>query len=153
MTELRRRFRSVTLRTQVNADGMFLHEVSSPNPYRNSLFNLDMMAMLCELLSTRFESVWEYQLEDGPSMRAAVAYHFAFIADRAKWPYKADTRYFTQLPGRRISLLFAARAYQRPEYATLWKSLEPDLAAEDILRTIPAHQPILWVHPPPPRQT
>jgi len=149
MAELRHRFRTVTLRAQISAEGTFPHELSSTEPYRNSLFNLDMIAAICSLLSTRFESVWEYQLEDGPGMRGAIAYHFPFIAERAKWPFRADAAHFEELPGRRASLLFAARVYQRPEYAALWKTLPPDLASAEVLRTIPIHQPLLWVRQPP----
>ena len=148
MTDLRHRFRSVTLRTQVAAEGMFRNEISTPDPYRNSLFNLDLMGCLCQLLSTRFESAWDYQLEDGPGMRVAVAYHFPFIQNRAKWPYRADARFFSDLPSRRPSLLFAARAFQRPEYASLWKSLQPDPEPLEIKHTIPIHQPLLWVVQP-----
>ena len=126
-------------------------ELTSATPYRDSLFNLDMLAAICQLLSTRFESVWEYQLEDGPSMRGAMAYHFGFIAERDKWPYRADNSHFQELPGRRSCLLFAARAYQRPEYAALWKALRPDGASLDVERTIPIHQPLLWVKQPPRR--
>jgi hypothetical protein len=145
LDELRHRFRTITLRAQVAADGSFPHELPSSAPYRDSLFNLDMMAAICQLLSTRFESLWDYQLDDGPGMRSAIAYHFPFIADRARWPFRADATHFDQLPARRASLLFCARAYQRPEYAALWKTLPPDPAAPDILRTLPLHQPLLWV--------
>ncbi len=145
MVELRHRFRAVTLRAQISADGKFPHELTSATPYRDSLFNLDMLAAICMLLTSRFDSVWEYALEDGPSMRGAIAYHFPFIADRAKWPFRADNEHFTELPGRRASLLFCARAYQRPEYAALWKTLAPDPPSPEVLRTIPIHQPLLWV--------
>ncbi len=150
LDNLRHRFRSVTLRAQIAADGTFPHELTSSAPYRDSLFNLDMMAAVCQLLSTRFDSVWEYELEDGPGMRSAIAYHFPFIADRSLWPYRADAQHFDQLPTRRVSLLFTARAYQRPEYAALWKALPPDPVEPDILRTLPIHQPLLWVRQPPP---
>jgi hypothetical protein len=146
---LRHRFKSVTLRAQMTSEGTFPHELPSATPYRDSLFNLDMMAGVCHLLSTRFESVWDYQLEDGPGMRSAIAYHFPFIADRGLWPFRADVAHFDQLPGRRASLLLSARAYQRPEYAALWKTLSPDPAAPDVLRTLPIHQPLLWVRQPP----
>jgi Alginate lyase len=149
MVELRHRFRTVTLRAQISAEGTFPHELTSAAPYRDSLFNLDMIAAICFLLSTRFESVWEYQLDDGPGMRGAIAYHFPFIVDRAKWPFRADDKHFTELPGRRASLLLAARAYQRPEYATLWKTLPPDPLSLEVLRTIPIHQPLLWVRQAP----
>jgi hypothetical protein len=144
-TELRQRFRKVMLRAQMRSDGTFPNELRTANPYRNSLENLDMFAGICQLLSTRFESVWEYQLEDGPGMRSAIAYHFPYIADRTKWPFRADLTRFNELPGRRESLLLCARAYQRPEYAALWKELRPDPADEEILRSLPMHQPLLWV--------
>ena len=110
-----------------------------------------MLACLCFLLSTRFDDVWEYQLEDGPGMRAAMAYHFPFMVNRAKWPYRADAQYFNQLPGRRVSLLFGARAYQRPEYAALWKTLGPDPPHVELQQTMPVRQPLLWVRQPPRR--
>jgi hypothetical protein len=151
LTDLRHRFKSVTLRSQISAEGTFPHELGSATPYRDSLFNLDMMAGICRLLSTRFESVWDYQLEDGPGMRSAIAYHFPFILERDRWPFRADAQHFSELPGRRASLLFAARVYQRPEYAALWKTLPPDPPTPDVLRTLPIHQPLLWVREPPPR--
>ena len=146
---LRHRYKSVTLRAQISADGTFPHELPSATPYRDSLFNLDMLAAVCHLLSTRFESIWDYQLEDGPGMRSAIAYHFPFIADRGLWPFRADVAHFDQLPARRASLLLSARAYQRPEYASLWRTLPPDPASPDVLRTLPIHQPLLWVRQPP----
>jgi hypothetical protein len=148
LAELRHRYKRVTLRAQMKEDGTFPQELVSATPYRDSLFNLDMMAGVCHLLSTRFDSVWDYSLEDGPGMRSAIAYHFPFIADRSLWPYKADSQHFKELPGRRASLLFAARAYERPEYAATWKTLPPDPASPEILRTMPIHQPLLWVTQP-----
>ena len=139
------------MRSQISAEGTFPHELGSATPYRDSLFNLDMMAGICRLLSTRFESVWDYQLEDGPGMRSAIAYHFPFILERDRWPFRADAQHFSELPARRASLLFSARVYQRPEYAALWKTLPPDPPTPDVLRTLPIHQPLLWVREPPPR--
>jgi hypothetical protein len=146
---LRHHYKGVTLRAQIAADGSFPHELPSPTPYRDSLFNLDMLAAVCQLLTTRFDNVWDYQLDDGPGMRSAIAYHFPFIANRGQWPFRADSAHFDQLPARRASLLFSARAYQRPEYAALWKTLPPDPASPDVLRTLPIHQPLLWVRQPP----
>jgi hypothetical protein len=149
LEEFRHRFKTVTLRAQLSSDGTFAHDLSSPNPYRDSLMNLDMLAALCMLLTTRFESLWEYQLEDGPGMRSAIAYHFPFVANRGMWPFRADATHFADLPGRRASLLFTARPYQRPEYAALWLKLPPDPPSAEIMRSIPIHQPLLWVRQPP----
>jgi hypothetical protein len=151
LSDLRHRFKTVTLRAQMVAEGSFPHEVTSPNPYRNSLFNLDLLAATCELLTTRFETMWPYELQDGPGMRATIAFHARYIGDRGKWPYRSDAEHFTDLPKRRVSMLFAAKAFARPEYADLWKSLAPDSDADplEIRRTIPIHQPLLWVRQPP----
>lgn len=148
--ELRHRYKSVTIRAQINADGVFLHELSTPNPYRLSLFNLDMLAAICQLLYTPFDSVWEYDLQDGPGMRAAIARHYPYIKNKGAWPYPADAAYFENLPLRRPSLLFCARAYTRPEYADLWKSLPPDTQIAELQRTFPIRQPLLWVTRPRP---
>lgn len=150
LTELRHQFKSTTIRAQILADGSFPHELTTPIPYRLSLFNLDMLAAVCDLLSTRFESVWDYELQDGPGMRVAVAHHFPFILNRGRWPYKADITHFADLPIRPPSLLLAARAYGRPEYSDLWKTLPPDPAIYELHRTFPVRQPLLWVTRPRP---
>ncbi|HEV2619190.1 MAG TPA: alginate lyase family protein [Acidobacteriaceae bacterium] len=150
LAALRHRFKTVTLRAQMRGDGTFPQELASPNPYRDSLFNLDMMAGVCHLLSTRLDALWNYSLQDGPGMRSAIAFHFPFIADRSAWPYRADAEHFKELPARRASLLLAARAYERPEYAALWKTLPADPPSAAILRTLPIHQPVLWVRQPAP---
>lgn len=145
LTTLRHQFRSSTIRAQITFDGSFPHELTTPDPYRNSLFNLDMLAGCCELLSTRFENVWNYELQDGPGMRVAVARLFPFIAQRRAWPYRADSAFFNELPLRRPALLFAARAYSRPEYADVWRTLPPDTTNPELDRTFPIRQPLLWV--------
>jgi hypothetical protein len=150
LNALRHQFKSSTLRAQIVADGIFPHELTTADPYRNSLFNLDMLSAICLLLSTRFESVWDYELQDGPGMRTAVARHYPYILDRGAWPYRADATYFTDLPVRSPSLLFAARAYNRPEYADLWKTLRSDPVVPELQRTFPIRQPLLWVARPRP---
>jgi len=150
LTTLRHHFRTSTIRAQITFDGSFPRELTTPNPYRNSLFNLDMLAAACDLLSTRFESVWDYELQDGPGMRVAVARLFPFISHRGSWPYKADSAFFTELPLRRPALLLAARAYSRPEYADLWRTLPPDTSNPELDRTFPIRQPLLWVVRPRP---
>lgn len=150
LNTLRHRFHTVTLRAQMTARGNFPHEVSAAFPYRNSLLNLDLLALACDLLTTRFDNAWEYELQDGPGMRSAFAYHFPFMVNRAAWPYPADPVDFKLLPARRISLLLAGQAYRRPEYVDLWKLLAPlpENSSPELRRSFPITQPLLWaVHP------
>ncbi len=148
LTALRHQYKSSSIRAQILADGTFPHELTTPNPYRNTLFNLDIFAGVCVLLSSRFESVWDFELQDGPGMRTVLARLFPYILNRGAWPYRADAEHFNNLPIRPPSLLFAARAYNRPEYAELWKNLNPDPAIPDLQRTFPIRQPLLWVTRP-----
>jgi hypothetical protein len=150
LTALRHQYKSSTIRAQIVADGTFPHELTTPNPYRNTLFNLDMLAGICLLLTSRFESAWDYELQDGPGMRTVIARLFPYILSRGSWPFRADAAYFTALPIRPPSLLFAARAYDRPEYASLWKTLPPDPTIPELQRTFPIRQPLLWVTRPKP---
>jgi hypothetical protein len=150
LTTLRHQYKSSTLRAQILADGTFPHELTTPNPYRNTLFNLDMFAAICLLLSTRFESVWDYELQDGPGMRTVIARTYPYILNRGAWPYRADAAYFKALPIRPPSLLLAAHAYDRPEYAALWRTLPPDPTIPELQHTFPIRQPLLWVTRPKP---
>lgn len=148
LNELRQRYRSTTIRAQISEAGSFANELTTRYPYRLSLFNLDMLAGVCQLLYTPFNSVWDFYLQDGPGMRSAIAWHFPFIKDRKGWPYEADAKYFDNLPLRCPSLLFCARAYMRPEYADVWKTLPADTEIIELQRTFPIRQPLLWIARP-----
>ncbi len=152
LTALRHALKSTILRPQVRADGFFPHELTTPNPYRNSLFNLDLLAGLCQLLTTRFDLPWNDELPDGPGMRAVIARHAPFIASRTAWPFPADTALFNQLPLRRPALVFAARAFTQPDYVTIWRALptETPTTPPEILTTLPIRQPLLWLTQPHP---
>lgn len=145
ITDCRHRFKTSTIRAQINAEGLFPHELTTENPFRNSLFNLDLLGGTCQLLSTQFESVWEHELQDGPGMRTAVAKHAYYMKDRVKWPYPADVAHFNLLPYRRPALVFAGRAYGNAEYVTLWRSLNPDPTILEMLQAFPIRQPVLWM--------
>jgi hypothetical protein len=141
------RYRHAELRAEINADGFFPGDLKSENPFRNSLMNLDMLAGVCVLGSTRFESLWDAELQDGPGMRAAVARHVPYMARPETWPYPADASHFKELPGRRPVLALAARAYAQPEYAALFLKLK-DVTDPDLLRSMPIRQPLLWTGVP-----
>lgn len=145
LSDCRHRFKTSTIRAQINAEGLFPHELTSENPFRNSLFNLDLLGGACQLLSTQFENIWEHELQDGPGMRSAVAKHAYYIRDRAKWPYPADSVHFNLLPYRRPTLVFAGRAFGNAEYVTLWRGLNPDPTDLEMLETFPIRQPVLWM--------
>lgn len=149
LSECRHRFKSPTLRNQIQASGVFHHEVISEFPYRNTLFNFDLLAGACELLSTPFASLWPTELEDGPGMRAVAAFLYPLLSDPGRWPYPADAAGFRDVPRRRTGLLLAGRAYARPEYVDLWRTLKAPAVDDPLRASFPIRQPLLWVTRPP----
>ena len=116
-------------------------------PYGYSLFNLDAMATVCQILSTREENLWTFQLPDGRGIKKAMEFMFPYIADKKKWPHTPDVMYFDQWPVRHPSLLFAGLALEQPKYLALWRTLDPDPTVDETIRNYPIRQPVLWLRP------
>jgi hypothetical protein len=146
MTEFcRDRFKTVLAPGQIGADGSFPLELKRTKPYGYSLFNLDAMGAVCQMLSTPKENLWKFELADGRGMKKAMEFMFPFIADKKKWPYPPDVMYFEEWPVRHPSLLFAGLTYDKDEYIRLWLKLNPDPVVEEAIRNYPIREPILWV--------
>jgi Alginate lyase len=145
LTFCRDRFMRVLLPTQLGPDGSFPLELERTKPYSYSIFNLDGMAMLCQILSTTDVDLWEFALPDGRGVRKAVAFLFPFLANKGSWPYAHDVMYFDSYPFRQPFLLFAGLAYNEERYVDLWKSLDPDPVQMELQRGMPVRQPVLWV--------
>ncbi len=141
----RDRFRRVLVPNQIAADGSFPEELRRTKPYGYSLFNLDAMAVTCQILSTPSENLWAFQLPDGRGFRQAMAYMAPFIADKRRWPRAPDVMYFDRWPVRHPSLLFAGLAFGEPSYLALWRTLDPDPTVEEIVRNFFVRQPLLWL--------
>jgi hypothetical protein len=144
-TFCRTRYKAVLLPDQMAADGSFPLEIARTKPYGYSLFNLDAMAMICEILSTRQESLWAYQMPDGRGIAKGMEFMFPYIADKARWPHKADVMYFDQWPVRQPSLFFAGLALNRGEYLDLWRRLDPDPTVDEVIRNFVVRQPLVWI--------
>jgi hypothetical protein len=144
-TFCRTRYKTVLLPDQMAADGSFPLEIARTKPYGYSLFNLDAMVMICEILSTGRESLWAYQLPDGRGIAKGMEFMFPYIADKARWPHKADVMYFDQWPVRQPSLFFAGSALNRREYLDLWRRLDPDPTVDEVIRNFVVRQPLVWI--------
>ncbi|MCF7675154.1 MAG: alginate lyase family protein [Akkermansiaceae bacterium] len=141
----RRQFKEVFVPKQMAADGSFPQELERTKPYGYSIFQLDNMVTLCQVLSTPEDNLWNFQLPDGRGIRNAVAYLYPFLADKSKWPLKPDVQAWEGWPARQSSLLFAGLAFDEPRYLELWQKLPSDPADEEVRRNIAITQPLLWL--------
>ena len=141
----RDRFITVLVPNQIAADGRFPEELRRTKPYGYSLFNLDAMATICQILSTADDNLWNFSLTDGRGIARAIEYMYPYIKDKKAWPLKPDVMYDAECPMRHISLLFAGRALARPEYIDLWRKLPADSIVDEVLRNFFIRQPVLWL--------
>jgi hypothetical protein len=146
----RDRFRNNLLPDQLAANGSFPLELARTKPYSYSLFNLDVLAIICQIASANDGStnnLWHFALPDGRSYRKAIEFMFPYVRDKTTWPYPHDVEHFDELPNRQPSFLFAGLAYREPNYVDLWRSPRPDPKDPEIIRNFPFRQPLLWVTP------
>ncbi len=141
----RERFRTVLVPGQMAPDGSFPRELTRTKPYAYSLFNLEALATVAQILSTPDDNLWTFTLPDGRGLARAVAYMAPFIADKSAWPLPPDVMHDDEWPMRQNSLLFAGLALERPDYIDLWKRLRPDSGVQETVRNFFIRQPVLWI--------
>ena len=141
----RDRFKSVLIPGQLAADASFPEELRRTKPYGYSLFNLDAMATICEILSTRQDNLWTFELPDGRGMRRALDFMVPYIRNKSSWPHPADVMYAKEWPMRHCALFFGGLAYDRPNLLDLWKTLPADSTVDEVIRNFFIRQPVLWV--------
>ncbi len=145
MEYCRNRYKTVLLPNQMSADGSFHMELKRTKPYGYSLFNMDIMAMVCEILSTPEDNLWKFKLDDGRGMEAGMQFIFPYIKNKPDWPLDPDIMYWDEWPVRHPALLFSGIAYKNYDYIDLWKVLDPLPESQEGLRNFPVRQPILWI--------
>ncbi len=144
LEECRRQFKEVFVTVQMATDGGFPLELGRTKPYAYSIFQLDNMTALCQLLSTESDNLWTFTTPDGKCMAKAVAYLYPYLADKSSWPLKPDINAWEGWPVRQTSLLFGGIAFHEDNYLKLWRDLKPDPADFEIRRNNAITQPLLW---------
>jgi len=138
-------YRDTLLPRQMAMDGGFPRELDRTKPYGYSLFNLEAMAMVVQILSTPQEDLWKFELEDGRSIGRGIAYMYPYMVDKSSWPLDPDVMYHNEWPVRHPFLLFGGLALNKPEYIELWNTLDPDPKVGEVIRNFPFRQPVLWI--------
>jgi hypothetical protein len=149
VAEARKRFKE-QLFPQMAADGSFPQELKRTKPYCYSMFNLDQMVMLAQVLSTPQDDLWNFALPNGATLHTGLEFLYPYVKDKSKWPpnpsvHAPDVMWWEFWPVRSCSWLYGGIAYNEPKYIDLWKSLEANPTNEEVLRNLPIRQPVIWL--------
>lgn len=147
LAECRARFKEVLVPAQMAVDGSFPAELRRTKPYGYSIFQLDNLAALCQVLSTPEDDLWHFSLPDGRGMSKGMEFLYPCLADKSKWPRKPDIQAWAGWPVRQPCLLFAGLALGEPKYLALWRKLSPDPRDSEVRRNMAITQPLLWLRP------
>jgi hypothetical protein len=143
------RYKTVLLPAQMAADGSFPQELRRTKPYGYSLFNLDAMATICQLLSGPGNDLWHYQTADGRSIGKGIAWLYPYIADKGKWPFKHDVMHWDEWPVAQPALAFGGVALDNKDWLDLWARLDHQPSGAEVIRNLPVRHPLIWYGKPP----
>ncbi|HEY4323825.1 MAG TPA: alginate lyase family protein [Mucilaginibacter sp.] len=144
LDSMRVRFKTVLLPDQMGTDGSFPLEMSRTKPYGYSIFNLDAMVMLCQILSTQEDNLWTFETVNGRSIKKGINYLYPFVADKGKWILKPDVMYWNNWPVAQPFLLFGANIYNQNDWFLTWEKLDHQPKVEEVTRNLPVRHPLLW---------
>lgn len=142
----RERYKTVLLPTQMAADGSFPLETKRTKPYGYSLFNLDAMVMLCQILSVPHDNLWAYQTPDGRSIRRGIEYLYPYVADKQAWPFPKDVMYWDKWPVAHPFLVLGAVQFRNSAWFATWQRLDHAPEVEEVIRNLPVRNPLIWLN-------
>ena len=140
------RFKKILLPNQMAVDGSFPKEIKRTKPYGYSIFNLDAMVTICQVLSTEKDDLWNYTTADGRSIKKGIEFLYPYVADKNKWPFQKDVMYWNEWPVAQPFLVFGANAYRQKEWFNTWKKLNHNPTVEEVLRNLPVRHPLIWMN-------
>ncbi|QEK50406.1 alginate lyase family protein [Pedobacter aquae] len=141
----RNRYKTVLLPNQMALDGSFPLEMARTKPYGYSLFNLDAMATLCQILSTPQDNLWAYKTEDGKSIQKGITFLYPYLTDKSKWPLKPDVMYWNEWPVAQPALVFGANAFKQNQWFKTWATLNHQPQVEEVIRNLVIKYPVIWL--------
>ncbi|CAH0132955.1 hypothetical protein SRABI27_00082 [Pedobacter sp. Bi27] len=145
LDSLRISYKTILLPNQMATDGSFPLEMVRTKPYGYSIFNLDAMVMLCQILSVPNDDLWSFTTADGKSIRKGLDYLYPFIAEKNKWPLKADVMYWENWPVAQPFLIFGAVQFNQHEWYSTWEKLDHAPQVEEVIRNLPVRNPLIWL--------
>ncbi len=139
------RFKTILLPTQLEKDGSFPLELKRTKPYGYSIFNLDAMTTLCQILSDSKDDLWNFRLEDGRTIKKAIEFLYPFIKNKNLWTFQKDVMYWDEFPVAQPFLIFGYQHFNKKEWFETWKKLEHFPKNDEVIRNLPIRNPLIWL--------
>jgi hypothetical protein len=139
------RYKNVLLPNQMAIDGSLPRELRRTKPYGYSIFNLDAMSTICQLLSTKEDNLWNYKTADGKSIKKGIEFLVPYIKDKNNWPYQKDVMYWNDWPVAQPFLVFGSLAFRQKDWLNTWEKLEHAPSIEEVIRNLPVRNPLIWM--------
>jgi hypothetical protein len=141
----RKFYRETLLPDQMGKDGSFPKELSRTKPYGYSIFVLDAMTTLCQILSTQNDNLFEYTTKEGQNIALGLRFLYPYLKDKSTWPYSKDVLHWEDWPVQQPCLLFGGLALQKQDYLNLWRLLPNNYTNAELVRNMPIKYPLLWI--------
>ena len=139
------RFKTVLLPNQLEKDGCFPLELKRTKPYGYSIFNLDAMTTLCQILSDSRDDLWNFKLKDGRTIKKAIEFLYPFVANKTSWPFQQDVMYWNEWPVAQPFLLFGYQHFNQKKWFDTWRNLEHLPKNDEVIRNLPIRNPLIWI--------
>jgi hypothetical protein len=133
------------LMKQMAEDGSFPRELGRTKPYNYSIFVVDNMVSLCQLLSKPEDNLWEYTTKDGRGIKKAIEFITPYILDKSSWPYPKDVMHYDAFPARNSFMVFAGCVLGMKPLLDFYESLPLESEDEEARRNVAVRLPVLWM--------
>jgi len=141
----RQRYKTILLPNQMATDGSFPLELVRTKPYGYSIFNLDAMAVICQILSEENDNLWNYSTADGKSIKKGIEFLYPYMKNKNLWPFKRDVMYWENWPVAQPFLFFGAKAYNHQDWLKTWMVLDHQPREAEVIRNLPVRHPLIWL--------
>ena len=145
LEKCREAYKNRFLPDTMDPDGSFPQELARTKPYNYSIFQLDAMTVLCQILSTPEDDLWTYSTPDGRNIRKALDFMVPYLADKDSWPYPHDVSHWDEWPVAVPSCIFGWARFRDRSYYKAWEPFEHFPAGDEMRRNIALRNPLIWL--------
>ena len=143
--ECRTAYKKRFLPSQMAEDGSFPEELARTKPFNYSCFQLEAMVLMCQVLSSAEDNLWEFCLEDGRCIRKALDFMQPYLADKDSWPYAHDVQHWDEWPLALTSYALAWTDWGDKKYFDVWAPLGHFPEEKEMRRVLALKNPLIWL--------